>query len=90
MITSMTIERVTVSLPADVKAAAQQVATHAGVPFSSVVSEALAAWLRSRLVDAWLAQYQVEFGAFTEDELQDLAAEVGMVYLPPSERSSAA
>ena len=60
-----------------------------GVPFSAVVQDALATWLRSRLVDAWLAEHQAAHGVFSEDELRSLAAEVGVPYLPPKTRSSA-
>ena len=78
----MSSDRVTVSLPAEVKQAAQRVAQESGVPFSSVVAEALSAWLRGRLVDAWLAEHEAEFGPFEEAELQELAAEAGVTYLP--------
>ena len=72
----------TVSLPAEVRQAAQRVAQESGVPFSSVVAEALSPWLRGRLVDAWLAEHEAEFGPFEEAELQELAAEAGVTYLP--------
>ncbi|WOQ16948.1 hypothetical protein [Raineyella sp. W15-4] len=52
--------------------------------FSSVVSDALASWLRGRLIDAWLAEYQAEHGEFSEDELRALAAEAGVPYVPPA------
>jgi hypothetical protein len=84
MIRGMSIDRVTVSLPAEVRQAAQRVAQESGVPFSSVVAEALSAWLRGKLVDAWLAEHEAEFGAFDEAELQQLAAEAGVAYLPPT------
>lgn len=90
MIYRMTTERVTVSLPAEVKEAAQRVASETGVPFSTVVQDALTAWLRSKLVDAWLSDYQTEFGSFSEDELRQLADSTGTTYVPPTERSSAA
>ncbi len=54
-----------------------------GVSFSAVVAEALTRWLRGRLVDAWLAEHQAEHGAFTEEELRELAAEAGVPYLAP-------
>lgn len=90
MIESMSTERVTVSLPAEVKEAAQRVATAAGVPFSTVVNEALGSWLRSRLVDAWLTEYQQEHGTFDEDELRRLADDLGLPYLPPTAATNAA
>ncbi len=80
----MSSDRVTVSLPAEVRQAAQRVALETGVPFSSVVADALSAWLRGRLVDAWLAEHEAEFGPFDETELQELAAEAGVTYLPPA------
>jgi hypothetical protein len=78
------VERVTVSLPTQVRQAAQQVAEATGQSFSGVVSSALEAWVRGRLADVWLERYQADHGAFTEDELRALAAETGAVYLPPS------
>jgi hypothetical protein len=79
----MTTDRVTVSLPTEVRQAAQKLADAAGAPFSTVVSEALQVWMRSRLLEAWLMDYEVEHGAFDEDELQALAAESGIPYVPP-------
>ena len=79
----MTTQRVTVSLPAELRQAVQHVADEAGVPFSSLVSGALTAWVRGRLVDEWLAEYQAESGAFDEDELRALAERAGIAYLPP-------
>ncbi len=83
-------ERVTVSLPADVRQAAEKVAENTGVPFSNVVSEALSAWLRGRLLDEWLDDFQKRNGVFDEGELQALADEVGLPYLPPRRQPSAA
>ncbi len=90
MIMCMSTERVTVSLPSDIRQAAQRVAESSGVPFSAVVNDALASWLRSKLVDAWLLDFEKEHGAFTEDELQALATETGIPYLPPTKRPEAA
>ena len=84
MIGGMSSDRVTVSLSAEVRQAAQRVAQEAGVPFSAVVADALASWLRGRLVDAWLAEHEAEFGAFDEAELEQIAAEAGVPYLPPA------
>ncbi len=79
----MTTERVTVSLPEDVRRTSQRMADELGLSFSAVVTQALGGWLRARLVDAWLAEHQAEHGTFDEDELRALAAEVGMPYLAP-------
>jgi acyl-homoserine lactone acylase PvdQ len=86
----MTSDRVTVSLPAEVRLAAQRVAQESGVPFSSVVADALSAWLRGRLVDAWIAEHETEFGPFGEAELQEVAAEAGVPYLPPVSKRTVA
>ena len=83
MIVGMSADRVTVSLPAEVRLAAQRVAKEAGVPFSAVVTEALETWVRGRLIDAWLVEYQAEHGSFDEAELQEIAAEAGVAYIPP-------
>ena len=77
-------------MPADLRAAAQEAAERAGVPFSTVVSDALAAWLRGQLVDAWLADHEAEQGAFDEDELRALAEDAGVPYAPPSRAEPAA
>lgn len=90
MIPGMSSDRVTVSLPAEVRQAAQRVAREAGVPFSVVVADALSMWLRGRLVDAWLAEHEATFGAFDEAELQALAAEAGVAYLPPTKNRTVA
>ena len=79
----MSVERVTVSLPNELRQAAARIADERGVPFSSVITEALSGWIRGRLVDAWLAEHQAEHGAFDEDELRSLATEAGVPYLAP-------
>lgn len=71
----------TISLPAELHEAAQRAAAGAGVPFSTVVQEALAAWVRGQLVDAWLAEHQSAHGAFDEEELRSLAKDAGVPYL---------
>ena len=55
-----------------------------------MVNDALASWLRSRLVDAWLTEHQIAFGRFDEEELRSLAAETGVPYLPPTAGRTAA
>lgn len=79
----MTTSRVTITLPQDLHASAQQAAEAAGLPFSTVVAEALSAWTRGRLVDEWLADHQAAYGEFDEDELRALAQETGVPYVPP-------
>lgn len=86
----MTTARVTITLPQELHASAQHAAEIAGLPFSTVVAEALAAWTRGRLVDEWLAEHQAAYGAFDEGELRALAEETGVPYVPPSEARPAA
>jgi hypothetical protein len=86
----MTTARVTITLPSELREAAQQVAEQRGIPFSAVVTDALASWMRGRLVDAWLAEHQATHGPFDEEELQALAREAGVPYLPPRGARSAA
>ncbi|MGH4014465.1 MAG: hypothetical protein ACRDSL_11200 [Pseudonocardiaceae bacterium] len=76
-------ERVTVSLPEDVRRSGQRIADELGLSFSAVVTEALTGWLRARLIDAWLAEHQAEHGVFDEDELRALATQAGVPYLAP-------
>jgi hypothetical protein len=86
----MTAARVTVTLPAELHQAVQAAAERAGLPFSVVVSEALAGWVRGQLVDAWLADHQETHGAFDEQELRALADEAGVPYVPPGRGRAAA
>ena len=86
----MTTARVTITLPAELEKAARDAAELAGVPFSAVVTQALAAWARGRLVDVWLAEHQARHGAFDEDELRALAESAGVPYVPAGRGRSAA
>lgn len=80
-----TIERVTVSLPAAVRQQAQRLAEAESTSFSAVVTSALEDWMRGRLMDEWIRDYEAEFGEITEDELKEFAARSGMKYIPPIE-----
>ncbi|HWH34440.1 MAG TPA: type II toxin-antitoxin system CcdA family antitoxin [Acidimicrobiales bacterium] len=84
----MTTSRVTVTLPSDLHQAAQQAAASARLPFSAVVSDALAAWVRGQLVDEWLAEHQSAHGTFDEDELRALAEEAGVPYVAGGRKGS--
>jgi hypothetical protein len=86
----MSAERVTVSLPAELRRGAAEIAEQRGVSFSAVVNEALSAWMRGVLLDAWLVDWQDKHGAFSEDELKALAAETGIPYVPPADAEPAA
>ncbi|MGF1662423.1 MAG: hypothetical protein ACFCVG_08110 [Kineosporiaceae bacterium] len=78
-----TIERVTVSLPSQVRQQAQRLAETEEMTFSAVVTSALEDWMRGRLLDKWLEDFEAEFGPITEDELKAFAERSGMRYLPP-------
>lgn len=78
------------SLPGEVLESGQRIAAERGLSFSAVVTDALADWLRSRLVDAWLAEHQAAHGAFDEAELRALAAEAGVPYIEPRRAEPAA
>jgi molybdopterin converting factor small subunit len=78
-----TIERVTVSLPSQVRQQAQRLAETEEMTFSAVVTSALEDWMRGRLLDKWLEEFEEEFGPITEDELKEFASKSGMRYLPP-------
>lgn len=86
----MSAERVTVSLPEQLKSEVTRIAEQRGVPFSTVVAEALVDWTRARLVDEWLAEHQVEHGEFDETELRAFADAVGIPYLPPGRATDSA
>lgn len=86
-IAKSTVERVTVSLPPEVRQTTQRIADDLGTSFSAVVAEALMGWVRGRLVDAWLADHQETRGAFDEEELRALARDAGVPYLPPGRGS---
>jgi predicted transcriptional regulator len=90
MLRRMSSERVTVSIPDDVRRAAQRIAEERGTSFSAVVAEALTGWMRGRLVDAWLAQHQATYGEFDENELRLLAADAGVPYVGPGRANDSA
>ena len=92
MFQSMKVDRVTISLPREVREAAQAVAKANGVPLSSVFNDAIESWLRGRLVDPWLREFEASHGSFDEDELKALAIEAGVPYSVrmPSAKPSAA
>jgi hypothetical protein len=90
MLSGMSSERVTVSLPDDVRRATQRIAEQRGTSFSAVVTEALTGWMRGRLVDAWLAEHQAMHGRFEEGELRALAADAGVPYVSPGRAGDSA
>jgi hypothetical protein len=86
----MTMARVTITMPEELRHAVLNAAERAGVPFSAVVTAALGAWARGQVVDEWLADHRAEHGEFSEDELKALANEAGVPYIPPGSTSGSA
>lgn len=78
------------TIPVEMRRHAQSVADERHVALSTVVSEALASYLRSRALQEWVTEYEVEHGVITEDELVEFARETGVPYSPPRRSSEAA
>lgn len=74
----MNVDRITVSVDAELGAAAREAAERAGTSMSGWVAEAMAARLRNQLLGAALDAWEAENGAFTEEELAEAAAEFGV------------
>jgi predicted DNA-binding protein len=78
-----TMERVTISIPSQLRQSAARLAEREGRSFSAFVSSAVEDHLRGLLVDEWLAEQAAERGGWDEEELKALAEETGIPYLPP-------
>ncbi len=85
-----TTERVTVTIPIEMRQAAQREAEERNVALSTVVSEALAEHVRARALREVVEDYEAEFGVITEDEMREYAARVGIPYSSPRRRVDAA
>lgn len=59
-------------------------ADQVGLSFSAVVTSALAAWARGRLIDTWLSEHQTAHGTVSENELKALANDARVPHLPPA------
>jgi hypothetical protein len=79
----MAKSQVTVRVPEEIKEFAQRVADESGRPLSAVLSEALGQWVRWRLWDEYLVDWQSKYGTFDEEQLKNVAREHGMPYVPP-------
>ena len=80
------MERVTVSMPANVRESAARIAEDEGQSFSALVTSAVEDWIRGRLMDELLQELADERGGWDEASLQTLAAETGIPYTPPDQR----
>lgn len=81
------VDRITVSMDAELGMAVRQAAEHAGMSVSSWLAEAAASRLRNVLLRAALDAWQAEDGPFTEAELAEAAADMGLPW--PSTESAA-
>ena len=79
----MSTDRVTVSLPAELRQAGQAEADETSTSFSAVVTAALRDHLRGRAIDTWVLEFEAEHGEFSEAELVAIAADAGVPYVPP-------
>ena len=80
----MTMARITITLPEELRDSAQRAADDEGRPLSAVVTDALRTWARGRVVDRWLAEHQAEFGPLEEGELRAIAQTAGVPYVEPT------
>lgn len=80
------MERVTVSMPANVRESAARIAEDEGQSFSALVTSAVEDMIRGRLLDEWLEEMAAERGGWDEESLKALAAETGLPYTPPEGR----
>jgi post-segregation antitoxin (ccd killing protein) len=69
MMVTVSVRKVTISLDPDLYAAAKADAERKGMTVSSWVSEAMADKIRQQAWDEYMAAYEAEFGAFTDEEL---------------------
>ncbi|MGF1647590.1 MAG: YlcI/YnfO family protein [Kineosporiaceae bacterium] len=78
-----TMERVTISIPPQLRESAARLAEREGRSFSAFISSAVEDHIRGLLLDEWLAEQAAERGGWDEEELKALAEETGIPYLPP-------
>ena len=70
----MNVDRLSVTVPAELGKAVRDAAKKTGVSVSTWMGEAAAAQLRHELLGEALDAWQAEDGAFTEEELEAAAA----------------
>ncbi len=85
-----TTERVTITIPVEMKRDAQLIADERHIALSAVVSEALASYLRTQALQEWVAEYEAEFGVITEEELIEYSRKTGVPYSAPQRGANAA
>ncbi len=74
-----TVDRLTVTMPAELGAAVRDAAARRGLSVSSWLSAAAAARLRSELLQVALDHWEAEDGPFSDAELDAAASALGVV-----------
>ena len=77
MVGLMSVEKMSISLDGPLGAAIRAAAREAGQPVSTWLAEAAQAKLRSVALRQFLDEWQAENGAFTEEEIESAARELG-------------
>ena len=72
------VDRFSVTMPPEVGEGVRQAATRQGVSVSAWLTEAAADRLRNELLGAALDAWESELGSFTEAELDEAAAQLGL------------
>jgi hypothetical protein len=72
------VDRFSVTMPPDLGEGVRQAAARQGTSVSTWLSEAAADRLRNELLGAALDEWEAEDGAFTEAELYEAAARLGL------------
>ena len=75
----MTVDKLSISVDADLGGQVRASANRAGKPLSSWVAEALQAKLRAEALDAFLAEFEAKHGAFTPEEIGRAEEEMGFL-----------
>lgn len=76
------VDRLSVTMPPELGEGVRQAAARQGTSVSAWLSEAAADKLRNELLGAALDQWEAEEGAFTQAELDEAAASLGLAARP--------
>ncbi len=84
----MTVTKLSISLNAEQAEEIRAAAAAAGLSVSAWVAEAIRPRLRSEALRRYLEEYQEEFGAFTEEEIEQ--ADIALGFRAPASQTDAA
>ena len=76
------VDRFSVTMPPELGEAIRKAAARGNVSVSAWLTEAAARQLRNELLGAAIEAYEAEHGAFTDAELNEAAAALGMLRQP--------